>query len=183
MHRAIVRDDRIGAGRARPRRTLAGSNQHDAVGGGIAQFDGGQQRLYFLVEQIEVDHQQRGRMFRYGIERGQPVAIRPDDLDARAGGQRGAQLLLHDAGPRDDNGWNACGALECSLAHLGYSMLQSILTQECETLRWTGALTPPLHRLLCLEVLHQPVVDVGPASNIAGKLVGNNRFDALYVIH
>jgi hypothetical protein len=64
-------------------------------------FDRGQQRRHFLVEQVAVDHQQRRRMLRHGIERGQPIAIRADDLDARAGGQRGAQRLLHDARARD----------------------------------------------------------------------------------
>ena len=39
-------------------------------------------------------------------ERGQPITVRADEFDTRAGGERGAQRLLHDTGPRDQGDWH-----------------------------------------------------------------------------
>jgi hypothetical protein len=81
---------------------LRRTGEHQAADGRLARRHGIQQRFYFVVEQVAVDDQQDRGVLGHVVEGGQSIAPGRDDLNPGACGQRSAQRLLHDAGPRDE---------------------------------------------------------------------------------
>ena len=95
----------------------AGSNQHQAAGSRLPGLDCGEQGIDFLIQQIESMTRMPGWNWARWFN-----ALRPSPKEATTAiqGRLPATLaaILHDAGPRDNSGWNGLVVLESSLDHL-----------------------------------------------------------------